>query len=107
MRGNDPEPQSSMWSYVPMERRIPAEHPLRRMRPLVDAALPEPPPQFEGPYSRVGRPSIAPEKLLRAPLLQVPRATAGPPVSLPRPHSHPGISLARRGRPWVAQYGRP
>jgi transposase len=71
MRGNDPEPQSSMWSYVPMERRIPAEHPLRRMRPLVDAVLRELSPQFDGLYSRVGRPSIAPEKLLRALLLQV------------------------------------
>jgi len=71
MRGDDPEPQGSMWSYVPMERRIPADHPLRRMRPLVDAVLRELSPQFDGLYSRVGRPSIAPEKLLRALLLQV------------------------------------
>src|SRR5215475_13942708 len=71
MRGDDPEPHGSMWSYVPMERRIPADHPLRRMRPLVDAVLRELSPQFDGLYSRVGRPSIAPEKLLRALLLQV------------------------------------
>jgi transposase len=71
MRGDDPEPQGSMWSYVPMERRIPADHPLRRMRPLVDAVLRELSPQFDGLYSRVGRPSIAPEKLLRTLLLQV------------------------------------
>src|SRR5262245_21613056 len=71
MRGDDPEPQGSMWSYVPMERRIPADHPLRRMRPLVDAVLRELSPAFEPLYSQVGRPSIAPEKLLRALLLQV------------------------------------
>jgi transposase len=71
MRGDDQEQQGAMWSYVPMERRIPADHPLRRLRPLVDTALQELSPQFDALYSRVGRPSIAPEKLLRALLLQV------------------------------------
>jgi transposase len=54
-----------------MERRIPADHPLRAMRPLVDTLLRELSPRFDELYSRVGRPSIAPEKLLRARLLQV------------------------------------
>ena len=71
MRGDDQEQQGTMWSYVPMERRIPADHPLRRLRPMVDAALQELSPQFDTLYSWVGRPSIAPEKLLRALLLQV------------------------------------
>jgi transposase len=71
MRGDDREDQGAMWSYVPMERRIPADHPLRAMRPLVDARLRELSPRFDELYSRVGRPSIAPEKLLRALLLQV------------------------------------
>src|SRR5438552_7686284 len=71
MRGDDLEEQGAMWSYVPMERRIPADHPLRAMRPLVDAVLRELSPRFAELYSRVGRPSIAPEKLLRALLLQV------------------------------------
>src|SRR5690348_9922895 len=71
MRGDDQEQQGAMWSYVPMEQRIPAEHPLRVMRPLVDAVLRDLSPQFAELYSRVGRPSIAPEKLLRALLLQV------------------------------------
>jgi transposase len=71
MRGDDREDQGAMWSYVPMERRIPADHPLRAMRPLVDALLRELSPRFDELYSRVGRPSIAPEKLLRALLLQV------------------------------------
>src|SRR2546428_10659389 len=71
MRGDDLENQGAMWSYVPMEQRIPPDHPLRAMRPLVDAVLRELSPRFAELYSRVGRPSIAPEKLLRARLLQV------------------------------------
>ena len=71
MRGDDQEQQGAMWSYVPMDRRIPTDHPLRVMRPLVDAVLHELSPQFAQLYSRIGRPSIAPEKLLRALLLQV------------------------------------
>src|SRR6058998_2524334 len=71
MRGDDLENQGAMWSYVPMEQRIPADHLLRVMRPLVDAVLRELSPRFAELYSRVGRPSIAPEKLLRALLLQV------------------------------------
>jgi transposase len=71
MRGDDVEQQGAMWSYVPMEQRIPADHPLRLLRPLVDAILHELSPRFAQLYSRVGRPSIAPEKLLRALLLQV------------------------------------
>jgi transposase len=71
MRGDDQEQQGAMWSYVPMERRIPADHPLRRMRPMVDGILHELSPRFDELYSRVGRPSIAPEKLLRALLLQI------------------------------------
>jgi len=71
MRGDDREEQGAMWSYVPLEQRIPADHPLRVMRSLVDAVLRELSPRFAELYSRVGRPSIAPEKLLRALLLQV------------------------------------
>jgi transposase len=71
MRGDDREEQGAMWSYVPLERRIPADHPLRAMRLLVDALLRELSPRFDELYARVGRPSIAPEKLLRALLLQV------------------------------------
>jgi transposase len=71
MRGDDWDHQGAMWSYVPMEQRIPADHPRRGMRPLVDGVLRELSPRFAELYSRVGRPSIAPEKLLRALLLQV------------------------------------
>ena len=71
MRGDGIEPQPHMWSYVPLEQRIPADHPLRPLRAMVDVVLRELSPQFDQLYSRVGRPSIPPEHLLRALLLQV------------------------------------
>src|SRR5204862_3170684 len=70
MRGGE-DPQAEVWSYIPLEQRVPAAHPLRPMRAMVDAVLAELSPQFSELYSRVGRPSIAPERLLRALLLQV------------------------------------
>jgi transposase len=60
-----------MFSYVSLEERIPEDHPLRPMRALVDEALKELSGRFEGLYASTGRPSIAPERLLRALLLQV------------------------------------
>jgi len=60
-----------MWSYVPLEQRIPVDHPLRPLRAMVDIVLRELSPQFDQLYSKVGRPSIPPEHLLRALLLQV------------------------------------
>ena len=71
MRGDDQQLQTGMFSYVALEDRIPADHPLRGVRKLVDAVLAEMSKDFEGLYSQVGRPSIAPERLLRALLLQV------------------------------------
>jgi transposase len=70
MRGED-QRQGSMFSYVSLEQRVPEDHPLRKLLPMVNDALAELSPRFESLYSRVGRPSIAPEKLLRALLLQV------------------------------------
>jgi len=70
MRGAD-QRQGAMFSYLSLEERVPQNHPLRQLQPLVNQALSELSPQFEELYSRVGRPSIAPEKLLRALLLQV------------------------------------
>jgi len=71
MRGDDQQLQTGMFSYVALEDRIPADHPLRGVRKLVDAVLAGMSKDFEGLYSQVGRPSIAPERLLRALLLQV------------------------------------
>jgi transposase len=70
MRGND-EQQGAVFSYVSAEQRIAAEHPLRRIRAMTDAALRELSAEFDGLYAAGGRPSIAPERLLRALLLQV------------------------------------
>ena len=71
MRGDDQQLQTGMFSYVALEDRIPGDHPLRGVRALVDAVLAEMSKDFDGLYSQVGRPSIAPERLLRALLLQV------------------------------------
>jgi transposase len=70
MRGTDLR-QDGMFSYVSLEARVPKSHPLRHMRAMVDEALTELSPEFEAVYSKIGRPSIPPEKLLRALLLQV------------------------------------
>jgi len=70
MRGSDSK-QDGMFSYVSPEKRVPAGHPLRQIRPLVDQILKEMSPQFAKLYSDIGRPSIAPERLLRALLLQI------------------------------------
>src|SRR5215204_5006870 len=69
MRGPD-ERSDSLFSYVSCEARVPADHPLRPVRAIVDEALEVLSPDFERLYSKEGRPSIAPEKLLRALLLQ-------------------------------------
>ena len=69
MRGEDRR-TGRLFSYVDLESRVPTDHPLRAVRDLVDAALAALSADFDTLYSRVGRPSIAPERLLRAPLLQ-------------------------------------
>jgi transposase len=70
MRGDD-QPPDSMFSYVIPEHRIPPDHPLRGIRHLVDEILREMSPDFAKLYAKVGRPSIPPERLLRAQLLQI------------------------------------
>lgn len=70
MRGEDVK-QEGLFSYVSTESRIPMDHPLRGVRTMMDEALREMDPMFRAVYSDVGRPSIPPEKLLRALLLQV------------------------------------
>jgi transposase len=70
MRGDD-EQQSGVFSYVNPEQRVPQDHPLRPLRAMADEALRELQRRFSKLYAKIGRPSIAPEKLLRALLLQV------------------------------------
>jgi transposase len=70
MRGSDQQ-QNHVFSYVSPEQRVPQDHPLRPIRRMVDAALKELSPQFDAMYAKAGRPSIPPEQLLRAQLLQM------------------------------------
>lgn len=60
-----------MFSYVSPEARVPSDHPLRAIRALVDEALRDMSREFDRLYSEIGRPSIPPERLLRAQLLQI------------------------------------
>lgn len=70
MRGIDAT-QADVFSYVSPEQRVPKNHPLRPVRILVNDALHALSREFDKMYSEIGRPSIAPEKLLRALLLQI------------------------------------
>lgn len=69
MRGADQQP-GSMFSYVSLEERVPQDHPLRAIRRITDRALERLSPRFGTLYVKFGRPSIPPERLLRALLLQ-------------------------------------
>src|SRR5271157_4431686 len=70
MRGTDHQ-QSHMFSYLSPEARVRKDHPLRSVRTMMDEVLRALSPQFDRMYASEGRPSIAPEKLLRAQLLQM------------------------------------
>lgn len=70
MRGTD-EKSGSLFSYVDLEERIPAKHPLRKIRQVVNDALASLDGEFTSLYVDFGRPSIAPERLIRASLIQI------------------------------------
>src|ERR1700682_5387709 len=70
MRGTDQQ-QSHVFSYISPEQRVRSDHPLRPIRTMVDEILKQLSPQFHKMYAKVGRPSIPPEQLLRAQLLQM------------------------------------
>ena len=69
MRGSD-VPQTTMFSDLSVEDRIPADHPLRAIQALVNPILAALSPRFQAMYATMGRPSIPPERLLKALLLQ-------------------------------------
>jgi transposase len=71
MRGEDQQPEAELFIYGSIEDRIPGDHPLRAIRPVVDGVLRAMSKEFDQLYAANGRPSIAPERLLRALLLQV------------------------------------
>ena len=70
MRGTD-QMSGSLFSYVNLEDRIPVKHPLRKIRRVVNDALARLDAEFEALYVDFGRPSIAPERLIRASMIQI------------------------------------
>ncbi len=70
MRGSD-ENSGALFSYIDLEERVPVRHPLRTIRRIVNDALASLDADFEQLYSGEGRPSIPPERLIRASLLQI------------------------------------
>ena len=70
MRGQDNQ-QSDMFSYLSPEQRVRPDHPLPAIRAMMDLSLRSMSSRFDDVYSQIGRPSIPPEKLLRAQLLQM------------------------------------
>ena len=70
MRGSDRQ-QADMYSYLSPEERVRANHPLRAIRAMADEALQKMSKRFDAIYAKTGRPSIPPEKLLRAQLIQM------------------------------------
>ena len=70
MRGSDYN-QSAIYSYLSPEQRVPADHPLRRLQEMCNQAIQQMEKRFGGLYSSIGRRSVAPEKLLRALLVQI------------------------------------
>ena len=70
MRGADQQ-QNHIFSYLSPEKRVRKDHPLRPVRAMVDKVLQQLSPRFDAMYAKVGRPSIPPEQLLRAQLLQM------------------------------------
>lgn len=68
MRGDAPRQANIMLAITP-DQLVPADHPIRRIKPMVEAALAELSPLFEQAYARGGRPSVPPEHLLKAQLL--------------------------------------
>ena len=70
MRGTD-EASGSLFSYVDLEARIPVRHPLRKIRQVVNDALASLDGEFTALYTDFGRPSIAPERLIRSSLIQI------------------------------------
>ena len=70
MRGSDSQ-NGALFSYVNLEERVPARHPLRKIKTVVDAALVDLDTEFAALYAIDGRPGIAPERLLRAALVQI------------------------------------
>ena len=94
MRGSDAA-SGALFSYVDMEARVPATHPLRTIRTIVNEVLTALDTEFEALYEGIGRQSVAPERLLRASLLQA-EASPGPRRSPDCTKPNTGVWVASR-----------
>ena len=94
MRG-DERTQDGMFSYVSLEQRVAADHPLRAVRRLTDAVLGTLSPELDALYAASGRPSIAPEYILRALLLQVFYSVRSERLLVGADRLQPSVSLVR------------
>ena len=104
MCGPDEQTQH-MFSYLLPEQRVPADHPLRAIRALTDEALRSMSAQLARLYSTTGRPSIPPEQLLRALLLQVLYTVRSERLLMEESRLQPAVPVVRRvahGRPGLA-----
>src|ERR1700751_5739992 len=100
MRGEDQQ-QNHIFSYLSPEMRVRKDHPLRAVRAMVDEVLTQFSRRFDRMYAKVGRPSIAPEKLLRAQLLQMLYSIRSERLLMGRDGLQPAVPLVRgaeRGR---------
>ena len=104
MRGTDHQ-QSQVFSYLSPETRVRKDHPLRAMRTMVDEVLRALSPEFDRMYAKEGRPSIAPEKLLRAQLLQMLVFSAERAVADGRDRLQHSVSLVCRAEPAASGNG--
>ena len=95
MRGHD-EQTAHMFSYLSPEQRVPADHPLRAVRALTDEALQTMSRRFASLYATTGRPSIPPEQLLRALLLQVLYTVRSERLLMRRAQRQPAVPVVRR-----------
>lgn len=95
MRSKDVQ-QLGMFSYVSVEQRVPADHPIRKLRLLVDMILKELDPLLAQRYLAQGRPSIPPERLLRASLLQVIYSVRSERLLMEQLDLQPAVPLVRR-----------
>ena len=95
MRGADVD-QAGLFSYVSMEQRVPLTHPLRRVRELLDEALASMSRDFDRVYAQGGRDSVAPEKLVRALVLQVLYSIRSERLLVRAAGLQPAVSLVRR-----------
>jgi len=104
MRGEDQQ-QNHMFSYLPPEEQVLKDHPLRTIRAMVDAVRQQLSRRFDAMYLKVGRPSIPPEQLLRAHLLQMLYSICGERLLMEEIDYSMLFRWFIRTEPWTTRFG--